>query len=72
MNKLMTNLVGTFLVLTGPSAQRRERGQGSLEYVGMIAVAAIIIVAVAAVAKTQGPLIGQFITDAIAKVKGGI
>ena len=42
----MTNLLVTFLVLTGKvaPAKRREAGQGSLEYVGMIAVAAIIIV----------------------------
>ena len=48
MNKLMTNLLGTFLVLTRPvtPAKRREAGQGTLQ-VGMIAVAAIIIVAVA-------------------------
>jgi hypothetical protein len=38
----------------------------------MIAVAAIIIAAVAGVAKTQGPAIGAFITDAITKVKTAI
>lgn len=73
MNKLMTNLYGTFLVLTSPvPAKRREAGQGSLEYVGMIAVAAIIIVAVAVVAKTAGPQIGAFITAAITKVQGAV
>ena len=74
MNKLMTNLLGTFLVLTNPAApaKRREAGQGSLEYVAMIAVAAIIIAAVAGVAKAQGPAIGAFITDAITKVKTAI
>ena len=73
MNKLMTNLLGTFLVLTSPvPAKRREAGQGSLEYVGMIAVAAIIIVAVAVVAKTAGPSIGAFITAAVAKVQAAV
>lgn len=51
---------------------KRESGQGSLEYVGMIAVAAIIIVLVAAVAKSQGPVIAAFITSAVAKVTGAV
>ena len=73
MNKLMTNLLGTFLVLTSPvPAKRREAGQGSLEYVAMIAVAAIIIALVAGVAKTQGPAIAAFITDAVSKVKSAV
>ena len=72
MNKLVTALVGTYLVLTHPTPRRREAGQGSLEYVGMIAVAAIIIVAVAVVAKAAGPQIGAFITAAIAKVQGAV
>ena len=74
MNKLMTNLLGTFLVLTSPvtPAKRREAGQGSLEYVGMIAVAAIIIALVAGVAKTQGPTIAAFITDAVSKVQRAV
>ena len=74
MNNLMTTLLGTFLVLTSPvaPAKRREAGQGALEYVGMIAVAAIIIVAVAVVAKAAGPQIGAFITAAIAKVQAAV
>ena len=38
----------------------------------MIAVAAIIIVAVAVVAKTAGPQIGAFITAAVAKVQAAV
>jgi hypothetical protein len=74
MNKLMTSLLGTFLVLTNPAvpAKRREAGQGSLEYVGMIAVAALIIAAVALVAKSAGPQIGAFITAAITKVQTAV
>ena len=66
MNKLMTSLLGTFLVLTSPvtPAKRREAGQGSLEYVGMIAVAVV--------AKAAGPQVGAFITAAIAKVQAAV
>ena len=72
MNKLMTNLLGTFLVLTGQgtSAKRREAGQGSLEYVAMIAVAAIVIVAAGTVIKAAGPTIAGWVTAAIAKIQG--
>ena len=44
---------------------RREAGQGTLEYVGMIAVAAVIIVAVVTVLKGAklGDWIGTFITS---------
>lgn len=73
----MYNLLFTLMMLPDSLASRyanraKNRGQGSLEYVGMIAVAAIIIVAVAVVAKTEGPNIGKFITAAIAKVQGAI
>lgn len=72
MNKLLTSVLGTFLVLTNPaaSAKRRERGQGTLEYVAMIAVAAIIIVAVAGFLKDQGPVIKGWVETAINNVKG--
>ncbi|NYI70859.1 hypothetical protein GGQ54_001419 [Naumannella cuiyingiana] len=47
--------------------QRREAGQGALEYVGMVAVAALIVIAIIG-------MVGQFdigglISTAIAKVK---
>jgi hypothetical protein len=74
MNKLMTNLLGTFLVLTNPAAlaKRRESGQGSLEYVAMFAVAAIIIIAVISVAKTSRPAIQEFISKAISDIKSNL
>jgi len=74
MNKLMTNLLGTFLVLNSPvtPAKRRESGRGALEYVGMPAVPAITNFAVAVVAKAAGPQIGAFITAAIAKVQAAV
>ena len=70
----MNNLLITFLVLTGKlaPAKRREAGQGSLEYVAMIAVAAIIIAAVATVAGPAGDAIGAMIQAAIDKVKGSV
>ena len=70
----MNNLLLTFLVLTGKMApaKRREAGQGSLEYVGMIAVAALIIAAVAVIANAAGPQIGEMINAAIAKVKTAV
>lgn len=73
MNNIMSHLLVSYMVLTGQvEPKKREAGQGSLEYVGMIAVAAIIIVAVAVVAKAAGPQIGAFITAAIAKVQGAV
>ena len=69
MNKFVTALVGTYLVLTQPSSKRREAGQGSLEYVGAIAVAALIVAALAALAGGFGGQIGGIITLAINKVK---
>lgn len=51
-------------------ARRNERGQGTLEYVGMVAVAALIVVAVIGVAK--GVNLGGIITDAVGSVKGAI
>lgn len=72
----MNHLLLTLLVLRGTVTERlqgrRDAGQGSLEYVGMIAVAAIIIAAVAVVATAAGPQIGAFITNAIAKVQGAV
>jgi hypothetical protein len=74
MNKLLTSVLGTFLVLTSPSAwaKRREAGQGSLEYVAMFAVAAIIIIAVISVAKTSRPEIQAFISKAISDIKSNL
>jgi hypothetical protein len=70
MNKLLTSVLGTFLVLTNPAAKRREAGQGTLEYVAMIAVAAIIIAAVGTILKSQAPVISGWVSAAIAKIQG--
>jgi hypothetical protein len=70
----MNNLLVTYLVLTGKLAptKRREAGQGSLEYVAMIAVAALIIAGVATAAGPAGDAIGALIQAAINKVKGSV
>ena len=72
MNKLMTNLLGTFLVLASSvtPAKRREAGQGSLEYVGAIAIAALIVATLAGLAAGFGGDIGGIITTAINEGKG--
>ena len=48
----------------------RQRGQGTLEYVGMIAVAALVVVAVATTIK--GVDLGSMVTAAIAKVTSAV
>jgi Flp pilus assembly pilin Flp len=49
---------------------RREAGQGTLEYVGMIAVAAIVIVAVIGALKTAD--LKHFVSDAVTKVTSAL
>ncbi len=54
-------------VLEIMTAERREeRGQGTLEYVGMIAVAAIIVLAVLTATKTVK--LDKFFTDQVEKI----
>jgi hypothetical protein len=72
MNNLLLSLMVLHSSLVDKVKGRRDAGQGSLEYVGMIAVAAIIIAAVALVANAAGPQIGAFITAAIAKVQAAV
>jgi hypothetical protein len=72
MNNLLLSLMVLHSSIADKVKGRREAGQGSLEYVGMIAVAAIIIAAVAVVATAAGPQIGAFITAAIAKVQAAV
>jgi len=72
MNNLLLSLMVLHSSIVDKVKGRREAGQGSLEYVGMIAVAAIIIAAVAVVATAAGPQIGAFITAAIAKVQAAV
>ncbi len=70
MQKLLLTLFVWQLTAVDKLKARREAGQGTLEYVGMIAVAAIIIVAVVAVAKSAD--IGSMLTAAINKVKAAV
>ena len=50
-------------------ARRDEAGQGTLEYVGMIAVAAILVLAVLEATDTVD--LGGFFTDQVDRVKDG-
>jgi hypothetical protein len=47
----------------------RDAGQGTLEYVGMIAVAAILVIAILQATKSVD--LAGFFVDQINKVKGG-
>lgn len=47
----------------------RDAGQGTLEYVGMIAVAAILVIAI--LQATRSVDLAGFFTDQINRVKGG-
>jgi hypothetical protein len=49
---------------------RREAGQGTLEYVGMIAVAAIVIIAVIGALKQAD--LKHFISDAITNITSAL
>jgi hypothetical protein len=72
MNKILL----TLLVLQGTVADkiktRRDAGQGSLEYVAMIGVAVMIIVAIVSVATPAGTAMGGIITAAVDKVKSAV
>lgn len=70
----MSKLFITLFVLQGnlldKAKSRREAGQGTLEYVAMVAVACIIIAAVVAVLKPAGATLGSLVSTALAKVTG--
>ena len=55
MNKLILTALVLQMTLTDKLKARRESGQGTLEYVGMVAVACIIIAAVITVIKGVNP-----------------
>ena len=59
----MLSLYMVRLTVTGKLRSRRESGQGALEYVGMIAVAALIIALV--VAAVSGPTLQTWINGVI-------
>ena len=69
----MTHLyVAMNILLHGVTARmrRNERGQGTLEYVGMVAVAAVIVLAMLGVAKDFD--FAGIITGAIKRVKDAV
>lgn len=55
----------------GNSAPRtlRERGQGTLEYVGMIALAALLVIAIVA-AFGKGTSLADVVSGALGKITG--
>ncbi|HET7489138.1 MAG TPA: hypothetical protein VFJ85_14500 [Acidimicrobiales bacterium] len=68
----MTQLYVTLRILlleATARARRDERGQSTLEYLGMVGVAVLLVLAVMAVV---GDLpFGKFFNDAITKIKAG-
>ena len=70
MDKLMITLFVMQMTVVDKFKARREAGQGTLEYVGMIAVAAIVVAAVALVIK--GANLDALVTTAITKVKTAV
>jgi hypothetical protein len=72
----MNKILFTLLVLQGSVADkiksRRDAGQGSLEYVAMIGVAVMIILAIVGFATPAGTAIGTMIQAAVDKVKGAV
>ncbi|MBO0812116.1 MAG: hypothetical protein J2P23_08725 [Microlunatus sp.] len=73
MNQALGKFFATLYVVSAAGAKKiknSERGQGTLEYVGMIAVAAVIVVAV--IGALKGAQIGTWVTDAINSVKSAL
>jgi hypothetical protein len=65
----MAKLLTLLLALQTRVVERDEKGQGTLEYVGMIVVAALLAAAV--IAAAQGVDLGGVFTDAVNSVIGG-
>ena len=70
MNKLILTALVLQMTLTDKIKARRESGQGTLEYVGMFAVAAIIVVTIIGLA--DGFDFGGIVTKAIAYVTSNL
>lgn len=66
MDKIITALIVLQLTATDKLKARREAGQGTLEYVGMFAVAAIVVVTIIGLASSWD--FGSIVKAAIAKV----
>ena len=67
MNQLLVTLYVWQLTASDKLKQRREAGQGSLEYIAAIAVAAIIIVAV--VGAVNSAQLGTWAGELIQQIK---
>ncbi|MEZ0577368.1 hypothetical protein [Nocardioides sp. MH1] len=65
----MEKFLTLMLALQTRVAERDEKGQGTLEYVGMIVVAALLAAAV--IAAARGVDLGSVFTDAVNSVIGG-
>jgi hypothetical protein len=65
----MEKFLTLMLALQTRVAERDEKGQGTLEYVGMIVVAALLAAAV--IAAANGVDLGGVFTDAVNSVVGG-
>lgn len=70
MDKLFVTLYVWQLTVADKLRARREAGQGTLEYVGMIAVAAVIIFAVIGV--LQNAALGEWVKGFVDAVKGSV
>ena len=70
MNQLLVTLYVWHLTASDKLKQRREAGQGSLEYVAAIAVAAIIIAAI--VAAVTGAGIQAWAEGLITRIKESV
>lgn len=73
MNQALGKLYAALYFYTAAGVdkiKKNERGQGTLEYVGMIAVAAVIVVAVIGVLK--GADLGTWVQGFITQVKSSV
>lgn len=67
MNQLLVTLYAWHLTAIDKLRERRDAGQGSLEYIAAIAVAAAIVVVVIAAANQAQ--VGDFVTAMIDKIR---
>ncbi|TDT31283.1 hypothetical protein [Naumannella halotolerans] len=70
MNSFLITIFATLQATLDNRLGKRDSGQGTLEYVGMIAVAAVVIVAVITV--LQGAELGTWVQGFIDNVKSSV
>jgi hypothetical protein len=73
MNTFALKLYSTMLTLTVAPAKKDEKGQGTLEYLGIVIIAALLVGAVVTAVKGVhiGDVVGQKIQDIIDLGKDG-